>query len=128
VTPLENNLGSGELVAWRLDQNEYHETWDSSEGSYKFGGRWSASGVWAIYCSIDRILGKYTEYDRLAIIVSDQLISSVGVDQALVARCVEVGGVLPIIACCPSAFAENPAPVSSLDERHSIIGLSRHCG
>ncbi len=63
MTPLENTLVSGELVAWRLDQNEYHETWDSSEGSYKFGGRWSASGVWAIYCSIDRILGKYTEYD-----------------------------------------------------------------
>lgn len=53
MTPLENTLGSGELVAWRLDQNEYRETWDSGEGSYKFGGRWSVSGVRAVYCSID---------------------------------------------------------------------------
>ena len=53
MTPLENTLGFGELVAWRLDLNEYRETWDSGEGSYRFGGRWSVSGVRAVYCSTD---------------------------------------------------------------------------
>ncbi|GEO41791.1 hypothetical protein SAE02_59390 [Skermanella aerolata] len=54
MTPLENTLVSGELVAWRLDQNEYRETWDSGEGSYKFGGgRWRVSVVRAVYYSID---------------------------------------------------------------------------
>jgi RES domain-containing protein len=53
VTPLPPPLGSGELVAWRLDQAKYKNTWDSGEGAYLVGGRWNGRGVRAVYCSID---------------------------------------------------------------------------
>lgn len=53
MTPLPPPLGPAELVAWRLDQAKYSSTWDSGEGSYKFGGRWNGRGVRAVYCSLD---------------------------------------------------------------------------
>jgi RES domain-containing protein len=53
VTPLPALLGGDELVAWRLDKKVYAATWDSGEGSFKDGGRWSSKGVRAVYCSID---------------------------------------------------------------------------
>jgi RES domain-containing protein len=53
VTPLPVPLGSGELVAWRLDPAVYAARWDSGEGAYRFGGRWNSRGVRVIYCSID---------------------------------------------------------------------------
>jgi RES domain-containing protein len=53
VTPLPPPLGSGELVAWRLDQAKHKSTWDSGEGAYLVGGRWNSRGVRAVYCSID---------------------------------------------------------------------------
>jgi RES domain-containing protein len=53
VTPLPVPLGGSELVAWRLDRELYATTWDSGEGSYREGGRWSGKGVRAVYCSID---------------------------------------------------------------------------
>ena len=40
-------------MAWRLDQARHAATWDSGEGSYLFGGRWSSVGVRAVYCAID---------------------------------------------------------------------------
>ena len=53
MTPLPAALGGREVVAWRLDLAEYAKTWDSGEGAYIYGGRWSCAGVRAVYCSID---------------------------------------------------------------------------
>jgi RES domain-containing protein len=53
VTPLPSPLGTGELVAWRLDKEIYRTRWDSGEGAFRFGGRWSSRGVRAVYCSLD---------------------------------------------------------------------------
>jgi RES domain-containing protein len=53
LTPLPPPLGPGELVAWRLDQAKYSLTWESGEGSYRFGGRWNSRGVRGVYCSLD---------------------------------------------------------------------------
>jgi RES domain-containing protein len=53
LTPLPPPLGGDELVAWRLDQASVGATWDSGEGAYRAGGRWSSKGVRAVYCSID---------------------------------------------------------------------------
>jgi RES domain-containing protein len=53
VTPLPAPLGGDELVAWRLDQAEFKNSWNSGEGAYRVGGRWNGKGVRAVYCSID---------------------------------------------------------------------------
>lgn len=53
MTPLPAPLGGRELVAWRLDQANFGQTWDSGEGAYRLGGRWNSRGVRAVYCSID---------------------------------------------------------------------------
>jgi RES domain-containing protein len=53
VTPLPAPLGGTELVAWRLVQERFAPSWDSGEGAYRVGGRWSSKGVRAVYCSID---------------------------------------------------------------------------
>jgi RES domain-containing protein len=51
--PLPALLGGTELVAWRLDARQFASTWDSGEGAYRFGGRWSSVGVRAVYCALD---------------------------------------------------------------------------
>jgi len=53
VTPLPPPLGHGELVFWRLDQAKFKGTWDSGEGSYLAGGRWSSRGTRAVYAALD---------------------------------------------------------------------------
>jgi RES domain-containing protein len=53
VTPLPPPLGSGALVFWRLDQAKFGSTWESGEGSYRVGGRWSSRGVRAVYAALD---------------------------------------------------------------------------
>jgi RES domain-containing protein len=53
VTPLPPPLGSGELIAWRLDHAVYKATWDSGEGAFQFGGRWNRPGTRAVYCALD---------------------------------------------------------------------------
>ena len=53
MTPLPTPLGGAELVAWRLDQAGFAESWDSGEGAYLVGGRWNSRNVRAVYCSID---------------------------------------------------------------------------
>ena len=53
MTPLPGALGGGDLMAWRIDQAIFAPTWDSGEGSYRFGGRWNSAGVRAVYCSLD---------------------------------------------------------------------------
>ena len=42
IAPLPGPLGGTELVAWRLDARRFAATWDSGEGAYRFGGRWSS--------------------------------------------------------------------------------------
>lgn len=53
MTPLPAALGGSELVAWRLDQASYQDGWDSGEGAYRYGGRWTSKGIRAVYCAID---------------------------------------------------------------------------
>ncbi|HTW33655.1 MAG TPA: RES domain-containing protein [Rhizomicrobium sp.] len=53
MTPLPPPLGSGELVFWRLDQAKFGLMWNSGEGSFRVGGRWSSSGARAVYAALD---------------------------------------------------------------------------
>jgi len=53
LTPLPPPLGSGEVVFWRLDQAKFKRTWNSGEGSYLAGGRWSSRGGRAVYAALD---------------------------------------------------------------------------
>jgi len=53
VTPLPPPLGSGELVFWRLDRARFRRTWNSGEGSFLVGGRWSSRGTRAVYAALD---------------------------------------------------------------------------
>ena len=38
---------------WRLDQRRFAPTWDSGEGAFQAGGRWSGTGIRAVYCALD---------------------------------------------------------------------------
>ena len=53
MTPLPPPLGIGGLTLWRLDAATFAPTWDSGEGSYRVGGRWSSRGVRAVYAALD---------------------------------------------------------------------------
>ena len=53
MTPLPPPLGAGELVFWRLDRHLHAASWDSGEGSYRVGGRWSPRGLRAVYAALD---------------------------------------------------------------------------
>lgn len=53
MTPLPGALGGQELVAWRLDKSVHAATWDSGEGSFLYGGRWSSIGRRVVYCALD---------------------------------------------------------------------------
>ena len=53
MTPLPAPLGSGELVFWRLDEARFASAWDSGEGSYRYGGRWSPVGQRVLYAALD---------------------------------------------------------------------------
>jgi len=53
MTPLPGPLGAGEIMAWRLDQERFADSWDSGEGAFQLGGRWNGRGVRAVYCSVD---------------------------------------------------------------------------
>ena len=53
MTPLPGALGGDALVAWRLDDERFKNTWGSGEGAYRVGGRWNSKGVRAVYCSLD---------------------------------------------------------------------------
>jgi len=44
---------TGDLVGWRLDEARFAATWDSGEGSFRYGGRWNSRGIRAVYCSLD---------------------------------------------------------------------------
>jgi RES domain-containing protein len=53
MTPSVEPLGGGKLIAWRLDQARFASTWDSGEGAFQVGGRWSSNGVRVVYCALD---------------------------------------------------------------------------
>ena len=53
TAPLPGPLGGTDLIAWRLDASQFATTWDSGEGAYRFGGRWSSPGIRAVYCALD---------------------------------------------------------------------------
>jgi RES domain-containing protein len=53
MAPLPGALGGTDLIAWRLDRQTYGATWDSGEGAFRVGGRWSSPGVRAVYCALD---------------------------------------------------------------------------
>jgi len=53
VTPLPASPGGGQLVAWRLDDARFADSWDSGEGAWRVGGRWNRRGTRAVYCALD---------------------------------------------------------------------------
>lgn len=53
MTPLPAPLGTGEFVAWRLDERRFASAWDSGEGAFRAGGRWNSRGTRAVYASLD---------------------------------------------------------------------------
>lgn len=53
MTPLPPPLGTVDLVFWRLDLAIHAGTWDSGEGSFLVGGRWSSAGTRAVYAALD---------------------------------------------------------------------------
>lgn len=44
---------SGSWHAWRLDREEFKDTWDSGIGAHKMGGRWNPPGRNVVYASAD---------------------------------------------------------------------------
>ena len=53
MTPLPGALGGTELIAWRLETSKHLNTWQSAEGAFLFGGRWSSAGRRILYTSLD---------------------------------------------------------------------------
>ena len=44
MTPLPAALGGTGLVAWRLETTRHFSTWDTAQGAFLAGGRWSSVG------------------------------------------------------------------------------------
>lgn len=53
MAPLPAPIGGGEFVAWRLNEAIFAASWDSGEGAFRYGGRWSSRGIRAVYCSLE---------------------------------------------------------------------------
>ena len=53
MTPLPGALGGHDLIAWRLETSRHFKTWQSAEGAFLFGGRWSSAGRRVLYTSLD---------------------------------------------------------------------------
>ena len=53
MTPLPAALGGAGLVAWRLETTRHVSTWDTGQGAFLVGGRWSSVGCRVIYTSLD---------------------------------------------------------------------------
>ena len=96
MTPLPSPLGSGALVFWRLDQAVFAASWDSGEGSYRFGGRWSASGTRAVYAALDpatAILEVAVHKGFLALDTVPHVLSSARITDAGRVQVVSVGDI-----------------------------------
>ena len=53
MTPLPGALGGTDLVAWRLETTRHFRTWQTAEGAFLVGGRWSSAGHRVLYTSLD---------------------------------------------------------------------------
>lgn len=53
MTPLPAALGGTGLVAWRLETTKHFATWQTAQGAFLAGGRWSSAGRRVIYTSLD---------------------------------------------------------------------------
>lgn len=53
MTPLPGALGGTKLVTWRLETTKHLPTWETAEGAFLVGGRWSSTGRRVLYTSID---------------------------------------------------------------------------
>ena len=53
MTPLPGALGGKGLVAWRLETTRHFSTWETAQGAFLVGGRWSPAGRRVIYTSLD---------------------------------------------------------------------------
>lgn len=53
MTPLPAALGGAGLVAWRLETTKHFSTWETAQGAFLVGGRWSSTGRRVIYTSLD---------------------------------------------------------------------------
>jgi RES domain-containing protein len=53
LTPLPAALGGAGLVSWRLETTKHFATWQTAQGAFLVGGRWSSAGRRVIYTSID---------------------------------------------------------------------------
>lgn len=53
MTPLPAALGGSLPVAWRLERERHLPTWDTAEGAFRVGGRWSSAGRRVLYTSLD---------------------------------------------------------------------------
>jgi RES domain-containing protein len=53
LTPLPAALGGAGLIVWRIETTKHLASWDSAEGAFLFGGRWSSAGRRVIYTSVD---------------------------------------------------------------------------
>lgn len=53
MTPLPGALGGRRLVAWRLETSIHFPTWQTAEGAFRVGGRWSSAGQRILYTALD---------------------------------------------------------------------------
>ncbi len=53
MTPLPGALGGRELVAWRIETARHFPVWQTAEGAFRVGGRWSSAGARVLYTAID---------------------------------------------------------------------------
>lgn len=53
MTPLPGALGGRELLVWRLETTSHFPTWQTAEGAFRAGGRWSPAGFRVLYTSLD---------------------------------------------------------------------------
>ena len=53
MIPLPGALGGTDVVAWRLQPTKHLSTWQTAEGAFLVGGRWSPAGRRVIYASLD---------------------------------------------------------------------------
>lgn len=53
MTPLPPPLGSGEFRFWRVDAKRHAPAWNTGEGSFRVGGRWTSPGTRAVYAALD---------------------------------------------------------------------------
>lgn len=53
MTPLPAALGGSGLVTWRLVRDTHLADWETAEGAFLVGGRWSSAGRRVLYTSLD---------------------------------------------------------------------------